>query len=244
MSHDDNIAELEKEKYLKVWQHDAYRDHSPGVLEQARALKIFAKFDCQTVADYGCGEGKSVRYFKLMLQDAFGIEHAPNAVRAKGIVVYEECLWQLHHTPDSDAAFCCDVMEHIPALKVNLVLHQIRAKTRKVAYFRIATVEDYFGPKLINKPLHLTVRTPSEWEATLQRHWGYVERIATTDNYVVFACLPTPPDELFDGSRDEVGSGDQHAVPHDHLTRVGSNPEAEYSVIDDEFEPEDDDRKG
>ena len=194
MSHEDRLDEIEKEKYEQVWSHPQYRQWSPGADEHATAFDMFQQAtiykpeDKTTVCDYGCGEGWSVQFFNDQGYKAWGVEHAKNAVRAAGILVYEECLWKMSHLPDSDHAFCCDVMEHIPPHKVNLVLSQIASKTRNQAYFRIAFVDDNFGPTLLKKPLHLTVEKTKFWIFTLNRHWGYVKPLVQRSGYGTFIC--------------------------------------------------------
>lgn len=197
MSHDDRLDVIEKEKYEQVWTADAYRRWSPGEDEQERACDWFsdelnrvgASFNEKpTFVDYGCGEGRTVQWFQDQGFRSWGVEHARNAINAAGIQVYEECLWHMRHLPTSDFAFCCDVMEHIPPNKVNLVLHQIAERTRLAAWFRIATVPDNFGPTLLNKPLHLTVEPAKWWRETLLRHFDLVEDIEIRRGYCVYAC--------------------------------------------------------
>jgi SAM-dependent methyltransferase len=194
MSHDDRLDVIEKEKYEQVWTFDQYRNWSPGCDEQERALESFDDMDMElidfkyqpSVCDYGCGEGWSVQFFTDAGYKAWGVEHAKNAVKAAGILVYEECLWDMTHLPASDYAFCCDVMEHIPPNKVNLVLSQIAWRTRRLAWFRIATVGDNFGPTLLKKPLHLTVEPASWWRETLLRHFDWVDDIQIRSGFCVF----------------------------------------------------------
>lgn len=194
MSHDDRIADLEREKYEKVWAHEEYRKFSPGEQEQAYFAELMLKNGGTSVIDYGCGEGFSVQYFQDRGFKAVGIEHAKNAPRAAGIQVLGACLWDLPFGLTSDNAFCCDVMEHIPEIKVGAVLHQIRLNTRLLALFRISTVEDHFGPKLINKPLHLTVRNANWWLEKLLEHWPTViMKDSERRSYATFICSASSP---------------------------------------------------
>jgi hypothetical protein len=195
MSHDDNIAKIEKEKYQEVWKHQGYRNWSPGCEEHQAALAGFRNFHAKfktgplTVCDYGCGEGWSVQYFNDQEGvNAWGVEHAPNAIKAAGILVYEDCLWEMPDAPKSDFAFCCDVMEHIPSIKVGLTLAKIAARTEQMAFFRIAFVDDCFGPQLLNKPLHLTVRDHNWWQSELHKHWKNVMPVRIRRSFGVFMC--------------------------------------------------------
>jgi hypothetical protein len=194
----DTIAELEKEKYQKVWEHQAYRNWSPGCDEQMPALLGFRKFyDFDkvekggpfSVCDYGCGEGWSVQFFNDQEGvTAWGVEHASNAIKAAGILVYEDCLWHMPEEPKSDFAFCCDVMEHIPSMKVAEVLRRIAARTNHMAFFRIAFVDDCFGPQILKKPLHLTVRDHNWWIDALAKYWKDVVPVNIRRSYGVFMC--------------------------------------------------------
>lgn len=199
MSTGDNLDQIEKDKYQTVWSYQEYRRWSPGCDEQERAIDLFDQSRIHdpnytpSMRDYGCGEGWTVQYFKEAGWDASGVEHAKNAVKASGILVYEKCLWDMLELPRTDYAFCCDVMEHIPPMKVNLVLHYIAALTRHSAYFRIANRPDGFGPSILGKPLHLTVEDEKWWKKTLERHWGMVKQLPCGKGSCVFICASPKP---------------------------------------------------
>ena len=142
----------------------------------------------ESVADYGCGEGKSVAFFNRMGFNAHGVEHARNAPSAGGITVYESCLWDMEGRPDTDYAFCCDVMEHIPEFQVREVVRQIAVHTKKHAYFRISTTTDVFGERLGVGPLHLTVKPVTWWIDVMENYFGDVRPITSEPGHCVIVC--------------------------------------------------------
>jgi len=57
----------------------------------------------------------------------------------------------------------------IPTEKVELVLDNFYRCTKKICYLSIALQHDYFGPKIIGKPLHLTVKEPNWWISKVKK---------------------------------------------------------------------------
>ncbi len=221
---------LEQRKYQEVWEHDEYRKFSPGKLEHHRALSVMDMLPGDTITDFGCGEGWSVKFFSDKGMDAFGVDIASNAIRAPGIVVVEACLWDLGDIMRSDFGFCCDVMEHIPTAKVRDTLENIAAHVRTACYFRISTEPDHFGPKLIGKPLHLTVASADSWRKVLEKFFDAVMTVDKKPGHVVFlASRPLPSrassDHLYTAS-EEVDVGDGDSEPHDMFTGIRRAAEA------------------
>ena len=189
----DGTMLYEKRKYQQVWAHGAYRKFSPGEQEHARAVTQMGMRQGNSVIDFGCGEGKSVKFFDGMGMPAYGIEFAPNAPSEKGIVVLEACLWDVPEMPPVDFGFCCDVMEHIPPEKVDAVLETIRRMTLKRTYFRISTVADRFGPDLIGKQLHLVVANLAWWETKFAPLWKETRVVEETAGHFTVVCDGVAP---------------------------------------------------
>ena len=93
-------------------------------------------------------------------------------------------LWSSTDVPQGfDAVFCADVLEHIPPERVDDTLRNLRRAASKIAFLGIALFPDGFGPAVIGKPLHLTVR-PAEW---------WIERVVTAGFSVMWAKTSASP---------------------------------------------------
>lgn len=185
----DDVAVAEAEKYTTVWAHGEYRTVSPGMLEVNEAFKQMGCQPGESLNDYGSGPARATKWFEMQGLNVLGIDIAPNACETDVRVIHTP-LWDMVDVPVSDYGFCCDVMEHIPPEKVRIVLAGIKARTRKEAWFRIATRPDVMGPKLIGSPLHLTILTGAEWVACMRDHWSRVKVIRLDGSDVVLQVKP------------------------------------------------------
>lgn len=170
----DNLADRERNKYERMWDVKAYRNHSPG---ESLAQKAFTEMGMRIndkLIDFGCGTGRPAAQFQRLGAAVTGIDHATNCLDPDvNINFLKCCLWDL--PPDLAAmyGYCTDVMEHIPPEKVDAVLSEIRRVVRNKVFFQIATFPDGMG-KRIGETLHLSVHGPEWWKAKLSEHWGSV----------------------------------------------------------------------
>ncbi|MFT3829189.1 MAG: class I SAM-dependent methyltransferase [Opitutaceae bacterium] len=176
MTTEDELILAEKAKYERMWQHDDYRTFSPGLhaLEHLDLVGCFRKLGVRSILDAGCGSGKFMR--RILEQHAAefnirGFDIAANCLDPwfagrETELLTTGCLWDPAGLPGpSDAVVCTDVMEHIPTDKVPAVLANLRAAATKAVFLGIALFPDGFGPKVLGRPLHLTVQTPEWWRA-------------------------------------------------------------------------------
>lgn len=186
----DDIATVERDKYLAVWDRPEYRKVSPGMLECERAFAVCEMKAGQELIDFGAGPCRATRWFRDKGLDVLAIDFAPNAPETD-VPFVEACLWDLPDSlPRADWGFCTDVMEHIPSEKVGDVLANIRMLTKRGAYFRIATRPDKMGPKLLGKPLHMTVHTGEWWRRKVEEYWQLVDVIENTGRDVMLLARP------------------------------------------------------
>lgn len=175
-----SLQESEKEKYTIMWKRDEYRQYSPGEssVKNLPITNLLRKCGAKTVLDAGCGSGKLMRAL---------IEECGNEFSVHGFDIAENCLdpyfdeikndiltvgvlWNKEDfNKEYDAIICCDVLEHIPTEKVGLVLENFCRCTKLLCYLSIALQQDYFGPKIIGKPLHLTVKEPDWWLLEIEK---------------------------------------------------------------------------
>ena len=190
----DDLAALERDKYSRMWERDEYRKISPGMLETDRAFALCGMRRGETLIDFGAGTGRAAAWFDDRGLDVLAVDFVPGAIET-AVRFREACLWSMgeatpgSNVPPADFAFCCDVMEHIPRVRVVDTLAAISARTRRAAYFRIATRPDRMGA-LIGETLHLTVEAASWWRLQLGAHFRVVDLIEATDRDAIFLARP------------------------------------------------------
>lgn len=186
----DDISVEEMEKYERVWEFPAYRKTSPGQRECGRAFEVCDMKPDDTLYDFGSGPGRATSWFLDQGVHATAIDVARNALEDEWVPFVHASLWQLPKDLSVvDWGFCSDVMEHIPEGKVEATLTNIRKKVSQGCYFRIATRPDKFGPRLIQSPLHLTVKSGEWWRRECEKHFPYVDVIEMTKNDVMLRCM-------------------------------------------------------
>lgn len=186
----EDLTAIEREKYCMIWQRNEYRKVSPGILDLDRAWLICSMQTGQSLTDYGAGPARATFEFQKRGLRVTAVDIAPNA-RETEVPFVEACLWDLPDTLGaSDWAYCCDVLEHIPTMKVDDVLTGIAKRTNLGAYFRIATRPDRMGPKLLNKPLHLTIKDGEWWRRKLEQFWPLVDVVQNDGRDVMLLARP------------------------------------------------------
>lgn len=187
----DEMAREECAKYEAVWQHKEYRKVSPGMLECERAFNLCGMKAGDTLIDYGAGPCRASLWFQNRGLDVLAIDIADNARETHEVQFLKACLWDLpEQVPASDFAFCTDVMEHIIPEKVDDVMVSMADRTKKAAYFRIATRPDKMGPLLLGKPLHLTVKGGEWWREEVGKSFAHVEVVENTGRDVMLLARP------------------------------------------------------
>lgn len=182
----DDIALAEREKYLAVWQRPEYRRVSPGMMETDRAFAAFGQSAGRSLIDFGSGPCRATKWFQDRGLHVLAIDFAPNAREFADVPFVEACLWDLPQSLEpADFGYCCDVMEHIPEGRVAVVLYNIAKLSKVGAYFRIATRPDRMGPRLINKPLHMTVKDADWWRQRIETYFLTVDVVEQTDRDII-----------------------------------------------------------
>lgn len=189
----DDVAKVEREKYLQVWQRPEYRRVSPGMMETDRAVAVCGISQGDSLIDFGSGPCRASNWFINRGVSVTAIDFAPNASEFKHVPFVEACLWDDDlptKVSKADFGFCTDVMEHIPGDKIDKVLSNIAIMTKLSVYFRIATRPDRMGPRLIQKPLHMTVEQPAFWREKLENHFATVDVVEQTDRDIMLVARP------------------------------------------------------
>lgn len=159
----------ERDKYAEIWSREEYREaHSPGVENVDRFMSVMKPRDGSTIIDVGCGSGhaglalasRGLQSYYMDITDA-GLD--PAVPRHD---FYQQAAWSPWPGKNFDYGFCCDVLEHIPPEYALLVCDRIVSRCG-VAWLQICNEPDNFGPALIGKPLHLTVKPYAWWLSRL-----------------------------------------------------------------------------
>lgn len=183
----DNLADIEADKYRRIWERPEYRRISPGMMEAERAFVSLYMQPGQTLIDFGAGTGRATAFFRDRGLEVLAVDFAENALETS-VPYVNACLWDMPEL-SAEIGYCCDVMEHIPPQKVGEVLAGIRARISGAVYFRIATRSDRMG-SLIGSRLHLTVQSGEWWRRQIEAHWRIVDVVENNGRDLVAIARP------------------------------------------------------
>lgn len=168
-----DAATVEKEKYQKAWNHEAYRNFAPGEQTAVPFVIMAQPEKGSTVTDFGAGTGRGSLIFHRYGLNVTLLDIADNCLDERVKTVIGDkltiCnLWDHIPTEKTEYGYCTDVMEHIPTEYVDDVLNNIFDKADKV-FLQISLVDDHFGEEL-GESLHLTVRPFWWWKEKLSKY--------------------------------------------------------------------------
>lgn len=176
----------EREKYEGIWKVDSYRRISPGLASVEQALDLLKMPQGSSIADFGCGTGRCVKWFQDNGYRAVGVDIAGNCLE-EDVPFVQAALWDAAKLPAVDYGFSTDVLEHIPTDHVLDVLKAIHSSVSVACYLNIDTIPDAFGVQ-IGQHLHLTVMPAAEWLQVLSTVWRDVQCIGHDERQAIFVC--------------------------------------------------------
>ena len=176
----------EREKYEAIWKQDVYRSVAPGLNFVSQAIDLLRPPIGASIADFGCGTGRTTKAFEALGFDAVGVDIASNCLE-ETVPFVQAALWDAPKLPRVDYGFSCDVLEHIPMERVRETVAAIHAAVRVGCYLNIDTIPDSMGV-LIGQQLHMTVMPAAEWERVLRAFWPHVETFHADERQAIFVC--------------------------------------------------------
>lgn len=231
------VAELlditkEKQKYIKCWNLDAYRNISPGERCIDMFLEVYDDLnknsEKQTLIDFGCGTGRAAlkldETFNVMPMDfAFNCLDDNVAEHFGDRFVEHDITKKSHHR--AEWGYCTDVMEHLPPEQIDDAL-EVMFECCDNVFFQIATIPDHFGGHPdIKDDLHLTVWDYNKWLKKFSEHGVIVHRSAELHHHVVFCVsgyqgfafdkmkMNVPVDTVFNQIRQNLSKGLKSLAP-------------------------------
>jgi predicted TPR repeat methyltransferase len=130
-----------------------------GQTHHARILELYHEYHCDSILDYGCGQG--------LLSQRIG-----NLVT---VVNYDPGIPAYTHLPlPADLVVCADVLEHIEPECLHHVLTHIHSVTVNVAFFTICSIasKSTFPD---GQNLHLIQQDQSWWLDQLSQYFNIIQ---------------------------------------------------------------------
>lgn len=151
MTVDDLISPAYLQEQIRL--HESPRGYGGrGRKWSTQVNALIWAYECQSVLDYGCGEGSLVVYLKI-------------AKRCQDFREYDPAIPGLEALPEpADCVACTDVLEHVEEDRIDRVLDHLCGLTRKVLFVVISLIET---AKTLSdgRQAHILLREPAWWRS-------------------------------------------------------------------------------
>jgi len=124
-------------------------------------LHVLRREGCESVLDYGCGQGTLAKYAKRVCEVPFAS--------------YDPAVAEFAADPaPADLVVCTDVLEHVEPLHLNDVVKHLQALANKAIYLQIATRP---AKRILSdgRNAHILIRSPYFWFDTFREYFDITE---------------------------------------------------------------------
>ncbi len=164
----DSFTASEQERFEAYWDNPGSRNSSLGERRVTDACESLHLVSGDTVIDYGCGTGRAALKFMDRGIDVIGIDIAANCLDpAVSIPLVKASLWDLPESLSSSGyAFCANVLDVVPEVKVGDVVAAIESRTDHAAFFSLPVSRDEDADAVAWR-----------WCSLLSSCWPYVDQV-------------------------------------------------------------------
>lgn len=175
--------------YEQLWDNATYRRYAPGEHYIDDALEALKPRMGASFIDFGCGTGRPALELRKRGYGVVGIDFAENCLDQGIDIPFLVADLKKKIDLKCQFGFCTDVMEHVEPDHIDDVLLTIADCVRQGVFFSIALDDDQFGPMLVGKALHLTIRDVKWWRKKMGAFWPRVVVVSATETLLTLACF-------------------------------------------------------
>jgi SAM-dependent methyltransferase len=224
-------------KYGKIWERPEYRITAPGEQYVPLFIQHAQPKIGSSIIDFGCGTGRGALAFHNAGFEVTAIDFVKNCLddEPRKQLKFVKADLEQPISVYAEYGYCTDVMEHIPEVRVDMVLDNILNSAQHV-FFAIAGFEDRCG-ELIGERLHLTVHNYGWWLAKFAQHECIIHWSQPANDYCFFyvTAWKTGRDVVKNGKlnieEEQIRKNVAHNIKQDWLQVVPYEPNDLECVI-------------
>ena len=224
-----------QDRFQRIFMIGAYRQSRKSEDQVARFIQRCEIPQNELTVDFGCGAGHACRYMADHGYWNLGIDVAANCLASHNVGRFpflRACVWSLQYPISASYGFASNLLQTIPADRIDDTLRMIAAVVQKETFFDISVRPDQFG-KRIGERLHQTVRPQAWWLDMLGKYFLNVT-VLSVDSVdqsfeVVVSNLPVPIEEFPDEGADDEAERDETLEEGGDSEEANEDEESEES---------------